>query len=394
MPKKSSAALAYRDFLTYLSLILLLGTLVAAAVRCAIIFPPYMKMPAPSAEKAGALSWLAVPSAGAGISVLLTFARDKRFGIARGALLAICGLTVAAGDFALRFADTYYALNYVPPAVIFSAFLAVSASARALIKSRGKKKRKGIAAIVFAVPVCLLPLIAAAVALSGRKLFATLLLLFLPIPACSVAAIASVAAVSARTAALCMCLPLPACIFCAARPYGFAGAYSAAVTLSIIFPALLAASLIADIRNIRKPKKGENYMANKVIPGLGFHHIALKAHDFEESLKFYTEGLGMQQVAAWGEGDGRIVMLDIGDGTILELFAGGAEHAEVGRYMHLALKCDDVDAAFAAAVKAGAKPKMEPTTVPVASQPKPMTLRVAFVYGPSGEEVEFFKVVG
>lgn len=135
-------------------------------------------------------------------------------------------------------------------------------------------------------------------------------------------------------------------------------------------------------------------MANKVISGLGFHHIALKAHNFEESLKFYTEGLGMELLNGWGEGDGRIQMLDIGDGTILELFAGGAEHAEVGRYMHLAFKCDDVDAAFATAVKAGAKVKMEPSTVPLNSQPHPMTLRVAFVYGPSGEELEFFKVVG
>jgi catechol 2,3-dioxygenase-like lactoylglutathione lyase family enzyme len=78
-------------------------------------------------------------------------------------------------------------------------------------------------------------------------------------------------------------------------------------------------------------RKGYIIMANKRIQGMGFHHIALKAKDFEASLKFYTEGLGMEFYTQWGEGDKRIAMLDLGDGSILELFAGGMAYTQCSR---------------------------------------------------------------
>ncbi len=135
-------------------------------------------------------------------------------------------------------------------------------------------------------------------------------------------------------------------------------------------------------------------MANELIKGMGFHHVALKSADFDASLKFYTEGLGMKFYTAWGEGDGRAAMLDLGDGGILELFAGGtAEEQAAARYIHFAMKVDDVDAAYATALAAGAKSKSAPVVVPVGSAPVKLTLNCAFVYGPSGEELEFFRVV-
>ncbi len=132
-------------------------------------------------------------------------------------------------------------------------------------------------------------------------------------------------------------------------------------------------------------------MANEIIKGMGFHHIALKAVDFEASLAFY-QALGMKFYTQWGEGDGRIAMLDLGDGGILELFAGGAEGPNTN-YIHFAMKVDDVDAAYAAAIAAGAKPKSEPKVVPLQSAPVKLTLNCGFVYGPSGEELEFFRIV-
>ena len=131
-------------------------------------------------------------------------------------------------------------------------------------------------------------------------------------------------------------------------------------------------------------------MANEIIKGMGFHHVALKATNFEESFKFFTEGLGMKFYTQWGEGDGRIAMLDLGDGGILELFAGGAEGPNTN-YIHFAMKVDDVDAAYATAIAAGAKPKSAPKVVPLQSAPVKLTLNCAFVYGPSGEELEFFR---
>lgn len=133
-------------------------------------------------------------------------------------------------------------------------------------------------------------------------------------------------------------------------------------------------------------------MANEIIKGMGFHHVALKAVDFEASRKFFTEGLGMKLYAQWGEGDGRIAMLDLGDGGILELFAGGKE-GDNTNYIHFAMKVDDVDAAYEIALAAGAKPKQAPKVVPLDSAPAKLTLNCAFVYGPSGEELEFFRVL-
>ena len=84
------------------------------------------------------------------------------------------------------------------------------------------------------------------------------------------------------------------------------------------------------------------------------HHIALKSSDIEKTLAFYT-AIGMRHVAEWGEGTGRTVMLDIGEGTRLEIFAnGGDEFPPRGKWLHLALASDDVDASYAAALAAGA----------------------------------------
>ncbi|MBR5252300.1 MAG: VOC family protein [Clostridia bacterium] len=135
-------------------------------------------------------------------------------------------------------------------------------------------------------------------------------------------------------------------------------------------------------------------MSNEIIKGMGFHHIAVKAKNYEESMKFYTEGLGMKFMTQWGEGDERIAMLDMGNGDIVELFAGGNDKESIDpKYIHFAMKVDDVDAAYEAALKAGAKPKTAPLVAPLDSAPIKLTLNCAFVYGPAGEELEFFKIL-
>ena len=94
-------------------------------------------------------------------------------------------------------------------------------------------------------------------------------------------------------------------------------------------------------------------MANTCIPGCGFHHLALRVRDFDKSYKFYTETLGFQLRTSWGEGDGRVALLDLGDGGYLELFAGRTTEEAQGIFWHVALKVDDVDAAYARAMAAG-----------------------------------------
>lgn len=132
---------------------------------------------------------------------------------------------------------------------------------------------------------------------------------------------------------------------------------------------------------------------NEIIKGMGVHHIALKSTNFEKSLEFY-KALGMKEKVSWGEGDGRAVMLDLGDGNYLELFADGekSEYADK-RFYHIALRADDVDLAFETAVNAGAIPQTHPKTVSPEGASCPLTMRIAFVQGPDGEVIEFFKEV-
>ncbi len=134
-------------------------------------------------------------------------------------------------------------------------------------------------------------------------------------------------------------------------------------------------------------------MANSIIGGMGFHHVALRCADIDRSLSMYR-ALGMTEVVRWGEGEKLIVMLDVGDGGRIELFADGSDaYAEEGKWQHFALCVDDVDAAYETALAAGFKPHTPPKTVPLPSTPAGVTIHIAFVQGPDNEQVEFFKEV-
>ncbi len=131
-------------------------------------------------------------------------------------------------------------------------------------------------------------------------------------------------------------------------------------------------------------------MANSILKNPSFHHIALRCKDIEKSLTMY-KALGMTEKVRWGENENLIVMLDIGNGDIIELFAnGGDKYAEEGKWQHFAIYTDDVNGAYEAALKAGFTPLTAPKTVPLCSIPEKMTITCAFVKGPDNEQVEFF----
>jgi glyoxylase I family protein len=143
---------------------------------------------------------------------------------------------------------------------------------------------------------------------------------------------------------------------------------------------------------------------NRAISGGGFHHIAMRASDLDASVRFYVDGLGFTEKVAWGQGDGRAVMLDTGDGNYLEIFAGGARSAEggarsgepapakpaAGSVLHFALRTADCDAAVARVRAAGARITVEPKDVDIPSKPV-TSVRIAFCTGPDGETIEFFQ---
>lgn len=136
---------------------------------------------------------------------------------------------------------------------------------------------------------------------------------------------------------------------------------------------------------------------NNIFPEFGIHHIALRASDLERSIRFYTQALGFQVFARWLEGPETIAMLDTGNGTILEIFHGGVSQAHTwdqtaGAMFHLAFSVAEVDTAFARALECGAISKIPPQDVILPAQPQALKVRNAFVYGPDGEVLEFFRL--
>ena len=118
----------------------------------------------------------------------------------------------------------------------------------------------------------------------------------------------------------------------------------------------------------------------------GIHHVALRVQDMDKTVEFYNK-IGCSVIRSWGEGDDRGVMMDLGGGNILEMFAGGVNDPEQKpRYEHLALKSDDVDQDYADALAAGAASQIEPKDVMLGGV---MPIRIAFVVGPNQEVIEF-----
>ncbi|MDL2232415.1 VOC family protein [Ruminococcaceae bacterium OttesenSCG-928-L11] len=124
----------------------------------------------------------------------------------------------------------------------------------------------------------------------------------------------------------------------------------------------------------------------------GFHHIGLFVENADKSLAFYTEGLGGKLTFQFPMGDtGKtIYLVDLGGNAVVEIIPrGNGEEQANAKWAHIAVNTDDADAAYAKAVQAGAKPKLEPQEAMLGT----MRVRNNFVFGPDGEEIEFFQVM-
>lgn len=135
-----------------------------------------------------------------------------------------------------------------------------------------------------------------------------------------------------------------------------------------------------------------------------FHHVAVRAIDFDATVKFYTDGLGFREhfpFAIPGRID-RAAFLDAGDGRFVEVFGQdstvqaegrrrvpGEERTE-GAVLHFCLRAADTDASYAKAIAAGAISRVEPVTRRLSESPL-VEVRIAFVTGPNGEVIEFLQ---
>lgn len=91
----------------------------------------------------------------------------------------------------------------------------------------------------------------------------------------------------------------------------------------------------------------------------------------------------------WGdEADPDGVLFDTGNGLI-EIFTNKDDEAEYGIIRHFALETDDVDSMISKVRSAGYEVFISPKDISV-----PFNARVAFCFGPLGEQVELIQVKG
>lgn len=132
---------------------------------------------------------------------------------------------------------------------------------------------------------------------------------------------------------------------------------------------------------------------NAIIAGCGMHHVAVQTRDWEASLRLYRDVLGMEVVAEFGSAERKIMLLDVGDGSHMELFAPTAESPAEGTespndpVTHFALAVADTRAATEHVRAAGYEITLEPKDLELGA----LRATIAFFKGPCGEVLEFFQ---
>jgi catechol 2,3-dioxygenase-like lactoylglutathione lyase family enzyme len=118
--------------------------------------------------------------------------------------------------------------------------------------------------------------------------------------------------------------------------------------------------------------------------------IALTVQDFDQALAFYRDALGLEQIADWSSGTGRVIVLDAGRATLELLDEAQAETVdaiEAGRRVsgtvRLALQVADSEELAARLVAAGAGQVAPPVLTPWGD-------RNARVLGPDGMQLTLF----
>jgi glyoxylase I family protein len=100
--------------------------------------------------------------------------------------------------------------------------------------------------------------------------------------------------------------------------------------------------------------------------------------------EFYMDILGLKICREWDGG----LMLDTGNGLI-EIFTNQAGEHQLGVIRHMALLTEDVDGIVIKVREAGYEVFVEPNDVDIPANPV-YPIRMAFCYGPLGEQIEFF----
>ena len=133
---------------------------------------------------------------------------------------------------------------------------------------------------------------------------------------------------------------------------------------------------------------------NHIVPGASLHHVALAVKNYTRSRDFYCQAFGMQCVNEWEFSGKHLCFLDVGNGSFLELHShAGDIPPDAPQYLHFCIHTSDLEGSYANAVALGAIPNRAPFDFYIKSTPVPMPVRVAWLNGPDGEQIELFQHV-
>jgi len=138
---------------------------------------------------------------------------------------------------------------------------------------------------------------------------------------------------------------------------------------------------------------------------LGLHHVAIRAKDFDRTVKFYTEGLGFSVSHCWTLPEFNIkqaCMLKSADGnSYIEVFDHDANaptqgekarednEIKTGSLLHFALNVVNAELAFKYAIDAGGRECVAPDILYLGNPP--LKVKNSLVYSPNGEVIEFLE---
>jgi catechol 2,3-dioxygenase-like lactoylglutathione lyase family enzyme len=133
---------------------------------------------------------------------------------------------------------------------------------------------------------------------------------------------------------------------------------------------------------------------NRVIQGVGVHHIAVQARDWEISRHFYESILGMPFVTEFETATEKFAFFEIGNGSTIELFHPLADTPKPNSpaandpVTHFALTTSNLHEVIARVREAGYTITEEPFDIIIGT----WDATIAFFTGPNGESIELFQL--
>lgn len=121
----------------------------------------------------------------------------------------------------------------------------------------------------------------------------------------------------------------------------------------------------------------------------GVHHIAVRAADFDRSVQFYKNTLGLETKNTWSRKEGRAALIEIVPGSYIEIFEWPPTTL-TGEpvILHFCLRTDDVDGMTERARADGYAVTVEPQSLDIETSIGVTKLRLSYVRGPDGEDIE------